>query len=578
MTRLFNDPATFTEDMLDGFLDANARYVVGVEGGVVRAATTPPGKVAVVVGGGSGHYPAFCGVVGPGFADGAVVGNIFTSPSAREAASVARAAHGDAGVLLITGNYAGDVMNFGLATRQLCSEGIDARYLVVTDDIASATPEDIGKRRGTAGDFTVFRCASAAAEEGAGIDDVERVARKTNDVTRTLGVAFDGCTLPGADRPLFTVLPGSMDLGLGIHGEPGVSSHTMPTAAGLAALLVDGVLAETPTSATDRVAVILNGLGRTKYEELFVVWKTVAKRLAAAGLTVVQPEVGELVTSLDMAGCSLTVTWLDEELERLWTSPADAPAYRKGQIGPATDTLRECNHAPARTSATATFIEADEPARACGAHIADGIVAIAAQMADAEDELGRIDAVAGDGDHGRGMVRGTEAASTAATSTARRGGGTASVLAAAGEAWAAKAGGTSGVLWGAALCAAGRRLGDRGTPTDVDVADALRAGHDALIELGGARRGDKTMLDVLGPFVDAVESGVVRGMDWRSAWLGSLDVARKSAAATAELHPKIGRARPLAERSLGTPDAGAVSLAMCIDTVANALQREGAGI
>ena len=178
MTRLFNDPATFTEDMLDGFLDANARYVVGVEGGVVRATTTPPGKVAVVVGGGSGHYPAFCGVVGQGFADGAVVGNIFTSPSAREAASVARAAHGDAGVLLLTGNYAGDVMNFGLATEQLRSEDIDARFLVVTDDIASAPADDITKRRGIAGDFTVFRCASAAAEEGATLDDVERVARR----------------------------------------------------------------------------------------------------------------------------------------------------------------------------------------------------------------------------------------------------------------------------------------------------------------------------------------------------------------------------------------------------------------
>ena len=171
-----------------------------------------------------------------------------------------------------------------------------------------------------------------------------------------------------------------------------------------------------PAGATDRVAVILNGLGRTKYEELFVVWKTVATRLAAAGLTVVQPEVGELVTSLDMAGCSLTVTWLDDELERLWTSPADTPAYRKGQIVSATDILRERSHTPARTSATAsTFVDADEPARACGAHVADAIVAIAGQMSAAEDELGRIDAVAGDGDHGRGMVRGTEAASTAAT-------------------------------------------------------------------------------------------------------------------------------------------------------------------
>src|SRR6476620_685763 len=196
MTRLFNDPATFSEDMLDGFLDANSRYVVGVPGGVVRATETPAGKVAVVVGGGSGNYPAFCGVVGHGFADGAVVGNIFTSPSAREAASVARAAHGDAGVLLLTGNYAGDVMNFGLAVQQLRSDGIDARFLVVTDDIASAPADDITKRRGIAGAFTVFRCASAAAEEGATLADVERVARKTNDATRTLGVAFDGCTLP----------------------------------------------------------------------------------------------------------------------------------------------------------------------------------------------------------------------------------------------------------------------------------------------------------------------------------------------------------------------------------------------
>jgi D-erythrulose 4-kinase len=149
-------------------------------------------------------------------------------------------------------------------------------------------------------------------------------------------------------------------------------------------------------------------------------------------------------------------------------------------------------------------------------------------------------------------------------------------LAAAGEAWAAKAGGTSGVLWGAALSAAGRRLGDQGTPTDTDVASALRAGHDALVELGGARRGDKTMLDALEPFVEAVESAVARGIDWRSAWLESVDIAGKAAAGTADLRPRVGRARPLAERSIGTPDAGATSLAMCIDAVARLFQNEGA--
>src|SRR6185503_16425400 len=241
MTKLFNDPAQFTEDMLVGFLDANARYVAGVPGGVVRAHKTPPGKVAVVIGGGSGHYPAFCGTVGPGFADGAVVGNIFTSPSTEEAASVARAAHGDAGVLLTTGNYAGDVMNFGLAVTQLRDEAIDAHYFAVTDDIASAPKGEEAKRRGIAGDFTVFKCASAAAEDGLDIQGVVRVAEAANAATRTFGVAFDGCTLPGADEPLFTVPEGKMGIGLGIHGEPGVADEDMPTAADLAQTLVDGL-------------------------------------------------------------------------------------------------------------------------------------------------------------------------------------------------------------------------------------------------------------------------------------------------------------------------------------------------
>jgi D-erythrulose 4-kinase len=574
MTRLFNDPAHFTEDMLDGFLDANADYVVGVEGGVVRAEATRPGKAAVVVGGGSGHYPAFCGVVGHGFADGAVVGNIFTSPSAREAAAVARAAHGDAGVLLLTGNYAGDVMNFGVAVSQLRAEGIDARYVAVTDDIASAAAEDMSKRRGIAGDFTVFRCAGAAAEAGYDIDAVEQVAVKANALTRTLGVAFDGCTMPGADRPLFTVADGSMDLGLGIHGEPGVSTHQMPTAAELGRLLVDGVLAEKP-STSNRVAVILNGLGRTKYEELFVVWKTVATSLATAGYTVVQPEVGELVTSLDMAGCSLTVMWLDDELERLWTAPADTPAYRKGRVDRGAAPRRE--RGIAAVASAAPLAVADDVSRTSASSIVDAISAIAAQMVAAEEELGRIDAVAGDGDHGRGMVRGTEAACTAALSAAQHGAGVEDVLTAAGESWAAKAGGTSGVLWGAALAAAGRRIGNRGAPDDIAVAEAVLAGQDALVQLGGARPGDKTMLDVLDPFADAVAVAIRAGKGWRASWLEAVDVARKSAAATAELRPKVGRARPLAERSVGTPDAGAVSLAMCICTVAEQIERHDGG-
>jgi len=569
MTKLFNDPAQFTEDMLVGFLDANARYVVGVPGGVVRAHETRPGKVAVVIGGGSGHYPAFCGTVGTGFADGAVVGNIFTSPSAEEAASVARAAHGDAGVLLTTGNYAGDVMNFGLAVTQLRSEGIEAEYFAVTDDVASAERGEETKRRGIAGDFTVFKCASAAAEEGLDLAGVVRVAEAANAATRTLGVAFDGCTMPGADHPLFTVPEGHMGLGLGIHGEPGVADHPMPSARDLAATLVDGVLEDNPDAESKRIAVILNGLGRTKYEELFVVWGSVAKLLAERGYTVVEPEVGELVTSLDMAGCSLTVMWLDDELERYWTAPADTPAYRKGVTSAADEGEVRSDAGADAAAATPALVElSDDDGRRGGQLVARVLAAMADMLAGEEDELGRIDAVAGDGDHGRGMVKGSGAARHAADVAVEDGGGQGSVLAAAGKEWAAKAGGTSGVLWGALLSALGARLGDTGKPDSATVAAGMRDGYDALIRLGGASPGDKTMLDALLPFVEELERRVEGGERWQDAWRSAAGVATEAARKTADLRPKVGRARPLAERSIGTPDAGATSLAMCAETVA----------
>ncbi|MEO3819717.1 dihydroxyacetone kinase family protein [Plantactinospora sp. B24E8] len=595
MTRLFNDPAAFSDDMLAGFLDLHHRYVRGVPGGVVRAGQTRAGKVAVVVGGGSGHYPAFCGVVGPGFADGAVVGNIFTSPSAQQAYEVARAADNGAGVLFLFGNYAGDVMNFGLAEQRLRAEGIDTRTVLVTDDIASAGPAETEKRRGIAGDFVVFKTAAAAAEAGYPLAEVERVARATNDRTRTLGVAFAGCTLPGQDHPLFTVPAGTMGLGLGIHGEPGVSSDDLPTAAELARTLVRGVLAEQPAGAGSRVAVILNGLGATKYEELFVVWKTVSEELSGAGLTVLDPEVGELVTSLDMAGCSLTLCWLDEELERFWCAPADTPAYRKnphlvevsaGSAPPAGNGAARVpgsrtsgdraaasgRHDPGGGPPEAPRSSADS--RAYGRAVAEALTEVVAAIADAEAELGRLDAVAGDGDHGRGMLRGVTAALEAARVAVDDGHGLASVLGAAGDAWAARAGGTSGVLWGAALRSAGEHLGDERSPVGIaDLRDAVGAAVETIRGLGGAEPGDKTLLDALVPFHDALDAAAGAGDSVGAAWREAAAVATRAADDTAGLRPRVGRARPLAERSVGTPDPGAVSLALCLRTVATTVDR-----
>ncbi|WP_129337685.1 dihydroxyacetone kinase family protein [Cellulomonas endophytica] len=578
MTTLANDPAQFADEALRGFADAHAGTVRLVPGGVVRATATPTGKVAVVVGGGSGHYPAFAGLVGPGFADGAVVGNVFTSPSASDAASVARHAASDAGVLLLTGNYAGDVMNFGLAVQRLRAEGVDARYLVVTDDIASAPVGQEDLRRGIAGDLTVFKVAAAAAEAGLDLDGVEAAARHANARTRTLGVAFDGCTLPGADAPLFTVPDGAMGIGVGIHGEPGIGETAFPTAAGLAATLVDRVLAEAPGVGPARAAVVLNGLGRTKYEELFVLWADVAPLLRAAGVTVVEPDVGELVTSLDMAGCSLTLMWLDESLEAYWRAPAAAPAYRKGAFVGSAGVARASDGGAAPGGLVPEpGPEADDahraPVSARGRALAGRVVAAfeagVAALVGAEERLGRLDAVAGDGDHGRGMVRGASAARDAARTCADADGGPTDVLVEAGRAWSDRAGGTSGVLWGAMLEAAGRALGDDDEAwrrwdagTTGEVARAVRAGVDALQTLGRATPGDKTMLDALGPFVDALDAAARAGTGPAEAWDRATARAERAAQETAALRPRLGRARPLAEQSVGTPDPGAVSFAL----------------
>ena len=575
MTRLYDDPATFMEDMLAGFLNLYPNHVVGVPGGVVRATETRAGKVGIVVGGGSGHYPAFCGVVGRGFADGAVVGNIFTSPSADNAYAVAKAASGGAGVLISAGNYAGDVMNFTQAQARLQSEGIDARVVFVTDDIASAPPGEIEKRRGIAGDFVVFKVMGAAAEEGYSLDDVQRVAEHANNCTRSLGVAFAGCTMPGADHPLFTVPAGKMGVGMGIHGEPGVSDEDLPSAADLARQLVDGVLDELPEVAGHRVGAILNGLGSTKYEELFVVWRTVSELLAERGFVVVEPEVGELVTSLDMSGCSLTLVALDDELERLWCAPADTPAYRKGAAlgGEIVTAARRSPLVGSGVAGPETQAAASPASQACAKRAFAALESMRAVIGEAEDELGRMDAVAGDGDHGRGMVKGTVAAVDAARDVVERPCGVASLLRTAGDAWAAKAGGTSGALWGAALSAVGSRLGDQPlTIAATDVVEALRAGLAALQQLGKASVGDKTMLDAFVPFIEALHTEVDNGADLATSWEKAAKVAEVAARQTAELRPRVGRARPLAERSLGSPDPGAVSLAMIMTAVGEVLR------
>ncbi|MEY9325420.1 dihydroxyacetone kinase family protein [Sinorhizobium fredii] len=557
MTTIFDAPEDFATTALAGFAAIYARNVRLVKGGVVRSTKVPKGKVAVVIGGGSGHYPAFAGYVGPGLADAAVAGDVFASPSTAAVARVCRHADQGGGVLLGFGNYAGDVLNFGVAAERLRAEGIDVRVLPVTDDVASASVETPAKRRGIAGDLVVFKIAGAAAEAGKSLDEVERLARLANDRTVSFGVAFGGCTLPGAAGPLFTVQKGQMALGLGIHGEPGISEEKISSASDLAKLLTGKLVAERPAG-TRKVAAVLNGLGSTKYEELFVLWTAVAKELAGAGLETVDPECGEFVTSLDMQGCSLTLLWLDEELEALWRAPSDAPVLRKGVIiaaEPATDEIVDAE-------GPQSFGAASEDSQRSGKCIAQLIGNIADALKEAEEELGRIDAFAGDGDHGQGMRRGSAAALEAAKAAVAAGAGAASVLAAAGDAWADRAGGTSGAIWGLALRSWSNAFSDDEKVSDGAVGKGARLALDGVTRLGRARVGDKTLVDALVPFVEALEREAVAGKPLGDSWNAAARAAQDAADATSSLTPKLGRARPLAEKSIGHPDAGAVSLAL----------------
>ena len=563
MTRVFDDPGDFADDALAGFTAAYPGYVLRADGGVVRAAASRPGQVAVVIGGGSGHYPAFAGLVGPGLAMGAVCGKIFASPSAGQAYRVARAVDSGGGVLFSYGNYAGDRMQFGQAEQRLRSEGTDARTVVVTDDIASAPVERMADRRGIAGDLTVFKVAGSAADAGLGLDEVERLARKANARTRTLGVAFNGCTLPGAPGPLFSVPPGQMSIGLGIHGEPGISDVPLPSAHDLAQMLVARLLEERPEGSVERAVVLLNGLGTIKYEELFVLFGHVAAHLAAAGVEVADAECGELVTSLDMAGLSLSLFWTDEELEALWSAPADAPAFRKPHRPPF-----ERRQVAATDVAAITYEPASTASQRLARLAALALGAAARVVHQHEGELGDLDAVAGDGDHGAGMCRGADGAAEAAAAAVRRGAGVREVLMAAGEEWSERAGGTSGALWSAALMALASSLRSRGSYGAADLVRAVTAARDAIVGLGQAELGDKTVVDALNPFVEVLSLEIAQGNEVPAALRTSAEAATNAAAATAALRPRKGRARPLAERSVGSPDPGAVSFALIVTALA----------
>ena len=329
LKKLINDPFDAVDEMLEGFVGAHGDLVRLVGERVIARIPPDRAKVGLVIGGGSGHEPAFVGYVGAGLADAAAVGNIFAAPSPDTCLEAIRAASTGLGVLLSYGNYAGDILNFGIAAERAASEGIDVRTVMVTDDVASAPRSELEKRRGIAGDVIVFKMAGAMAERGATLDDVERVARSANVATRTMGVALAPYKVPGAGRLSFELGDDEMEIGLGLHGEPGMRRGPLLSADDTAEILVDTILADLDDRSGHDIGLLVDGLGGTAQLDLYILYRAARRALERAGNIVSRSMVGDYITSLEMAGASVTVTILDDELRSLLDAPAVTARFRR---------------------------------------------------------------------------------------------------------------------------------------------------------------------------------------------------------------------------------------------------------
>jgi len=324
MKKILNDPSAYVDEMLDGLVAAHPEfYAQPVPRVIARAGGATKGKVGIVTGGGSGHLPVFTGYVGKGLLDACAIGNVFASPSAEQMAEAIRHADGGAGVLRLYGNYGGDVMNFDMAGEMVELENdIATTTVVLADDVASAPPEEAEKRRGVAGMVYAFKIAGAKAETGADLDTVTRIAQKAADACRSIGMALTPCTIPQAGKPTFEIGEGEMEMGMGIHGEPGIWRAGIKPADAITDEMVDRLLADQPLSAGDRVSVLVNSLGATPHEELYIMYRRVRQRLDAIGVEIVMPLVGRYATSMEMTGATMTIIKLDDELEALLKAPA----------------------------------------------------------------------------------------------------------------------------------------------------------------------------------------------------------------------------------------------------------------
>ena len=557
MKKFINQPERVVPEMIEGLVGMHAGWTrLQGQNVVLRTdfAAVRERQVGIISGGGSGHEPAHIGFVGAGMLSAAVAGEVFTSPSAAAVLAAIKAVAGRSGVLLIVKNYTGDRLNFGLAAEMARAEGIPVATAYVADDVALAHVQDRAGRRGIAGTVLVHKIAGAAAAEGRSLSDVAAIAQSAADAISTMGVSLSAGVVPAIGRPNFTLGEDEIELGLGIHGEPGVRRMQLISADELVDWLLDPVLAAQHLAPGDRVALLINNLGATTTMELAIVARRALAVLRERELAVERVYPGTFVSSLDAAGISLSLLKVDDTRLRWLDAPTSAPAWP--------------NAATERPNAVEQDIPFRTPARMreppaqteTGQRMKVVVEAACNALIEAETRLTELDRTVGDGDLGITLARG--AAAVLQNMAARPIDNPAKTLEEIAMTLQESMGGSSGPLYGVYLLRAANSLRSSASVEAMDWAQAAVEACKAVGEMGGAGAGDRTMLDALIPFAETFRSALLSGLNAPEALKCAVDAAEGGAQATATMFPKRGRSSYLGERALGHPDPGAVAAAV----------------
>ena len=550
MKKLIDDPRHVVRDMLEGTVARSPGLaLLDTENVVVRRGADGARQVAILSGGGSGHEPAHAGYVGEGLLTTAIAGDVFTSPSVDAVLAGLRSVAGSAGAVLVVKNYTGDRLNFGLAAEIARAEGTPVEVVTVADDVALRDTVPADRRRGIAGTVLVHKVAGAAAAAGKPLAEVAALARRAIGGLGSMGIALGSCTVPAVGHPGFELGDDEIEYGLGIHGEPGVRRGTMADSASLVDTILGSIVDDLELREGQRVALLVNGLGATPPMELDVVLRDALRWLSARGIVVARAWSGNFLTALDMPGCSLSLLKVDDELLALLDAPANAPAWPGG------GRLNDVTVIPApQRAADETSTGTPSPV---GLRIKAAAHAAAHALIGAEDELTELDRKAGDGDLGSSMRRGAEAVlalGDGAWSSPEV------ALRAMGDAMRRAIGGSSGPFYATGLTRAARELAGKEEPQAWDWHAALVAAADAISELGGAKAGDRTMLDALYPAALAFGEALQSDKSIDDALSAMRAAAVKGADDTASMRARAGRASYLGDRAAGVPDGGAVAV------------------